>query len=66
VSTWGKELWTYRELFYSFVWRDLKVKYKQSLMGVGWALIQPLFAMIIFTVFFGRLAKMPNLISKSN
>lgn len=57
---WLRELWTYRELFYFLVWRDVKVKYKQSLLGVGWAVIQPLFAMIIFTLFFGRLAKVPS------
>jgi lipopolysaccharide transport system permease protein len=59
-SGWLKELWAYRELFYFLVWRDVKVKYKQSLLGVGWAVIQPLFAMIIFTLFFGRLANVPS------
>lgn len=58
--TWLQELWYYRELLYFFVWRDIKVKYKQSLLGVGWALIQPLSAMIIFTLFFGRLSKMSS------
>jgi lipopolysaccharide transport system permease protein len=57
---WVRELWSYRELFYFFVWRDIKVKYKQSLLGMGWAIIQPLFAMIIFSLFFGRLANVPS------
>jgi lipopolysaccharide transport system permease protein len=57
---WVRELWIYRELFYFFVWRDIKVKYKQSLLGMGWAIIQPLFAMIIFSLFFGRLANVPS------
>jgi len=58
--TWLRELWLYRELFYFLVWRDVKVKYKQSLLGIGWAVIQPLFAMVIFTLFFGRLANVPS------
>lgn len=55
-----KELWHYRELLYFFAWRDIKVRYRQAVFGAGWALIQPLFNMIIFTVFFGRLAGMPS------
>jgi len=54
------ELWAYRELLYFFVWRDLKVRYKQTAIGVGWAVIQPLFTMAIFALVFGRLAKMPS------
>jgi lipopolysaccharide transport system permease protein len=54
------ELWAYRELLYFFVWRDLKVRYKQTAIGVGWAIIQPLFTMAIFAVVFGHLAKMPS------
>jgi len=50
------ELWAYRELLYFLTWRDVKVRYKQTLLGVAWAIIQPLFTMIIFTLFFGRLA----------
>ncbi|MFA6518495.1 MAG: ABC transporter permease [Candidatus Shapirobacteria bacterium] len=56
---WG-ELWRYRELLYTFAWRDVKVRYKQTVLGVGWAIFQPLFTMIIFTVFFGNLAKIPS------
>lgn len=55
-----RELWRYRELLYFFVWRDVKVRYKQTVLGVAWAVIQPLFAMIIFAFFFGRVAKLPS------
>jgi len=55
-----KELWYYRELVYFFVWRDLKIRYKQTIVGALWAIFQPLAAMLIFTFFFGRLAKMPS------
>jgi lipopolysaccharide transport system permease protein len=55
-----RELWDYRELLYFFVWRDLKVRYKQTAIGVAWVVIQPLLAMVVFTLFFGRLAKMPS------
>ncbi|MFH1457233.1 MAG: ABC transporter permease [Patescibacteria group bacterium] len=55
-----KELWNYKDLLYFFTWRDIKVRYKQTALGVIWAILQPLVAMIIFTVFFGRLAKMPS------
>jgi lipopolysaccharide transport system permease protein len=51
-----KELWQYRELLYFMAWRDVKVRYKQAALGAGWAVIQPLFTMIIFTLFFGKLA----------
>ena len=54
------ELWRYRELLYFLVWRDLKVRYKQTVLGVTWAIIQPLFTMVVFAVFFGRLAKIPS------
>ena len=55
-----KELWHYRELFYIFAWRDIKVRYKQTFLGVAWVLFQPLVSMIVFTVFFGNFAKMPS------
>jgi lipopolysaccharide transport system permease protein len=54
------EVWRYRELLYFFVWRDVKVRYKQTALGVTWAVIQPLFAMVIFAFFFGRIAKLPS------
>jgi lipopolysaccharide transport system permease protein len=53
-----RELWAYRELLYFLTWRDVKVRYKQTFLGVAWAVIQPLFTMIIFTLFFGRLGGM--------
>jgi len=55
-----KELWNYRELLYFFTWRDLKVRYKQTFIGILWAVFQPFITMIVFTVFFGKLAKMPS------
>lgn len=55
-----KEFWQYRELFYFFIWRDIKVKYKQTVLGALWAIIQPFFSMIVFTIFFGKFAKMPS------
>jgi lipopolysaccharide transport system permease protein len=54
-----RELWRYRELFLFLAWRDLKVRYKQTAIGVAWALIRPLLVMVIFTIVFGRLAKLP-------
>ena len=54
------ELWEYRELLYFLTWRDIKVRYKQTVLGAAWAIIQPLFAMMIFSFFFGRLAKIPS------
>jgi len=54
------ELWEYRELLYFLTWRDLKVRYKQTVFGVAWAIIQPLFTMIVFSLFFGKLAKVPS------
>ncbi len=60
VTSKVAELWQYRELFYFFVWRDVKVRYAQSILGIGWALIQPLFPMVIFTVVFGRVAKISS------
>ena len=55
-----RELWAYRELLLFFVWRDIKVRYKQTILGVSWAIIQPFFTMIIFSLFFGRLAGVPS------
>jgi len=54
------DIWAYRELLYFFVWRDIKVRYKQTLLGAGWAIIQPLMTMVVFTIFFGHLAKVPS------
>ena len=54
------QLWEYRELLYFLIWRDVKVRYKQTALGASWAIIQPFFTMVVFAVFFGRLAKMPS------
>ena len=54
------ELWQYRELFHFLIWRDVKVRYAQSVLGVGWAIIQPLVPMIIFTIVFGRVARISS------
>ena len=55
-----RELWAYRELVYFLIWRDVKVRYKQSVLGAAWAIIQPFFTMVVFSIFFGKLAKMPS------
>lgn len=55
-----KELWEYRELLYFLVWRDLKVRYKQTALGAAWAVVQPLSTMIVFSIVFGRLAGLPS------
>ena len=56
----ARELWEHRELLYFLVWRDVKVRYKQTVLGVAWAVLQPLATMLVFSLFFGRLAKMPS------
>jgi lipopolysaccharide transport system permease protein len=55
-----RELWEYRELLYFLTWREVKVRYKQTALGAAWAIIQPLFTMLVFSLFFGRLAKVPS------
>ena len=55
-----KELWRYRELLYFLTWRDIKVRYKQTLLGAAWAILQPFLTMVVFTLFFGRFAKVPS------
>ncbi len=64
VGTWKKlnfrELWDYRELFFFMVWRDVKVFYKQTVFGFTWAIIRPFFTMIVFSIVFGKLAKIPS------
>jgi lipopolysaccharide transport system permease protein len=54
------EIWEYRELLYFFVWRDLKVRYKQTALGAAWAVLQPFLTMLIFSLFFGKLANIPS------
>lgn len=64
TTGWGslklKELWEYRELLYFLTWRDIKVRYKQTALGAAWAILQPFLTMLVFTIFFGRLAKVPS------
>ena len=55
-----REFWRYRELLYFLAWRDVKVRYRQTLLGVAWAVLQPLLTMLLFTIFFGKLAGMPS------
>src|SRR5262245_19719436 len=64
ASSWPalglRELWEYRELLYFLTWRDIKVRYKQTALGAAWAVIQPFFLMVVFSLFFGRLAGVPS------
>lgn len=64
TSGWARlrldEFWEFRELVFFFIWRDVKVRYKQTVLGAAWAIIQPLFTMAIFSIFFGRLANVPS------
>src|SRR6266511_426381 len=55
-----RELWEYRELVYFLIWRDIKVRYKQTVLGASWAILQPFLTMVVFSLFFGRLAKIPS------
>jgi lipopolysaccharide transport system permease protein len=55
-----RDLWRYRELIYFLIWRDVKVRYKQTALGASWAILQPFLTMVVFTLLFGRLAKMPS------
>ena len=55
-----RELWEYRELLFILIWRDIKVRYKQTLLGAAWAILQPLGAMVVFTFFLGKLARVPS------
>lgn len=55
-----RDLWHYRELLYFLTWRDIKVRYKQTVIGVGWAILQPLLTMVVFTIFFGKIANIPS------
>lgn len=55
-----REVWEQRELLYFFIWRDIKVRYKQTVIGAAWAVLQPLATMVVFTLFFGQLARMPS------
>jgi len=59
-SQYWKDLWRYRELFYFLAWRDILVRYKQTVIGIAWALIRPFLTMIVFTIVFGKLAQLPS------
>lgn len=60
VSLRLKEIWEYHELLYFLAWRDIKIRYKQTALGITWAVLQPFLTMVVFTIFFGRLAKVPS------
>ncbi len=60
ISDYLKELWRYRELLYFFSWREVKLRYRQAAMGAAWAVLQPLFGMILFTLVFGRVVRLPS------
>jgi lipopolysaccharide transport system permease protein len=60
VSLELRDLWEYRELMFFFIWRDIKVRYKQTALGATWAIIQPFFTMVVFSIFFGWLARIPS------
>lgn len=55
-----KEIWRYRELFYFLAWRDIKVRYKQTIFGIAWAIMQPFMMMVVFSIIFGKMAKIPS------
>ena len=60
VSLQLDEVWKYRELLYFFIWRDIKVRYKQTILGAAWAIIVPFMNMVVFSLFFGKLANIPS------
>ena len=59
-SQYWRDLWKYRELFYFLAWRDILVRYKQTIIGIAWALLRPFLTMIVFSIVFGQLAKLPS------
>jgi lipopolysaccharide transport system permease protein len=59
-KNYWKDLWRYRELFYILSWRDIKVRYKQTVIGIAWSILRPLLTMLVFTIVFSKLAKLPN------
>jgi lipopolysaccharide transport system permease protein len=60
ARNYWRDLWRYRELFYVLAWRDIAVRYKQTVIGVAWAVIRPVLTMVVFTIIFGRIAKLPS------
>ena len=59
-KNYWRDLWRYRELFQVLAWRDVAVRYKQTIIGIAWAFVRPLLTMVVFTVIFGKLAKLPS------
>src|SRR3990172_7982524 len=59
-KNYWKDLWRYRELFYFIAWRDILVRYKQTVIGIAWSVIRPFLTMVVFTLIFGKLAKLPS------
>src|SRR5687767_4389140 len=59
-QNYWRDLWAYRELFFILAWRDVTVRYKQTIIGVAWAIIRPVLTMVVFTVIFGRIANLPS------
>jgi lipopolysaccharide transport system permease protein len=60
IKNFWKELWQYRDLFYFLAWRDVLVRYKQTVIGIAWSVLRPLLTMIVFTIIFGKIAKLPS------
>src|SRR5216684_6234714 len=60
ARNYWRDLWRYRELFYVLAWRDLAVRYKQTVIGAAWAMIRPVLTMVVFSIIFGRIAKLPS------
>ena len=60
IKHFWKELWEYRELFYFMAWRDILVRYKQTAIGIVWSVLRPLLTMVVLTVIFGKIAKLPS------
>lgn len=60
IKNYWRDLWRYRELFYFLAWRDILVRYKQTVIGIAWSVLRPLLTMIVFTLVFGKLAKLPS------
>ena len=58
-SQYWRDIWRYRELFFILAWRDISVRYKQTAIGVAWAILRPFLTMVVFTLVFGKLAKLP-------
>lgn len=60
LKNYWRDLWAYRELFYFLAWRDITVRYKQTVIGIAWSLVRPFLTMVVFTLVFGKLARLPS------